>query len=43
VVVEARARHTFTSFSGKQDSTTRNERMIFIQGGTASAGWVRVE
>ncbi len=43
VVVEARTHHTFTSFSGKEDSNTRNERMIFIQGGASGAGWVRVE
>jgi serine/threonine-protein kinase len=40
VVVEARTRHTFTSFSGKEESRTQNEKMVFIEGGR---GWVRVE
>jgi hypothetical protein len=40
VVVEARTRHTFTAFSGKQESRTQKERMVFIEG---ARGWVRVE
>jgi serine/threonine-protein kinase len=40
VVVEARTKHTYTAFSGKQESRTLKEKMIFIEGGR---GWVRVE
>ncbi len=40
VVVEARTRHTYTAFSGKQESRTQKEKMVFIEGGR---GWVRVE
>jgi hypothetical protein len=43
VVVETRVHHRFTSFSGKEDSNSRNERMIFIEGGASASGWVRVE
>ncbi len=40
VVVDARTKHTFTAFSGKQESKTQKEKMVFIEGGR---GWVRVE
>jgi serine/threonine protein kinase len=40
VVVEARTRHTFTAFSGKQESRSQKEKMVFIEG---ARGWVRVE
>jgi hypothetical protein len=43
VVVEARTKHTFTAFSGKQESRTQKEKMVFIRGGDSVSGWVRVE
>jgi serine/threonine-protein kinase len=43
VVVDTRVHHRFTSFSGKESSNSRNERMIFIEGGASASGWVRVE
>jgi len=43
VVVEARTKHTFTAFSGKQESRTQKEKMVFIRGGDSQSGWVRVE
>jgi hypothetical protein len=41
VLVEARIRHTWVTFSGKQDSATRKEKMTFLQG--PEGGWMRVQ
>jgi eukaryotic-like serine/threonine-protein kinase len=40
VMVETRTRHTVTTFSGKQESNTTKEKMVFIE---STGSWVRVQ
>ena len=41
VLVETRIRHTYTTFSGKQESKTVKEDMVFIE--SKDGAWVRVQ
>jgi serine/threonine-protein kinase len=41
VLVEARITHTWVTFSGKRDSSTRKEKMTFLQG--PDGAWMRVQ
>jgi hypothetical protein len=40
VLVECRIQHTYTSFSGKRESKTVKEKMVFIESKDA---WVRIQ